>query len=203
MTMSNQVHVVDPDLRRRAHIAFQLAQSALRTEVYESLDEFATFSPGGGFVLLNNDGEEQVLQRLHEYFHARGQFLPVAVYSSGLNVRHVVECIQRGAADYLVWPFGLDDVVSAINRSARLAQETAWTQSRQASACLKVAQLTPRERQVLACMVDGRSNRDIAEHLEISSRTVEIHRANAIRKLDASTTAEAVRIGIYAGLELT
>lgn len=202
MTFSNKVHVIDPDSRRRAHIAFQLADSALRAEVYESLEELERFSPEAGFVLLNVDGSDEPLRNLTDYFRAQSNFLPVAVYSSSLDVRQVVECLQSGAADYLVWPVSAADIVSTIDRSVGRAREGVLENTRRASACSQVAALTRRERQVLAGIVEGMSNKAIGDHFEISSRTVEVHRANTLRKLGVRTTAEAVRIAVYAGVEL-
>lgn len=202
MTYSSKVHVVDSDSRRRAHIAYQLAGSALSAEVYEDLEELEQFSPEAGFVLLNVDSSDDPLRNLTEYFRAQSNFLPVAVYSSSLDVRQVVECLQSGAADYLVWPISAADIVSTIDRSLSRARDSMRENTRRASACSKVAALTPRERQVLAGIVEGLSNKAIGDHFGISSRTVEVHRANTLRKLGVRTTVEAVRIAIYAGVEI-
>jgi two-component system, LuxR family, response regulator FixJ len=201
MTFSNKVHVVDPDSRRRAHIAFQLAGSALSAEVYENLEELESFSPETGFVLLNVDDSDEPLRNLTDYFREQSNFLPVAVYSTSLDVRQVVECLQSGAADYLVWPVSAADIVSTIERSVGRARASMLENTRRASAYSKVAALTPRERQVLAGVVEGMSNKAIGDYFGISARTVEVHRANTLRKLGVCTTVEAVRTAIYAGVE--
>jgi FixJ family two-component response regulator len=200
MTLSNQVHVVDQDTRRRAQIACELAGSPLRAEVYESLDELKEFNPAAGYVLLSAEAGGHALQELNDYFRTRGEFLPVAVYSSSVNTRQIVDSIQNGAADFLAWPFDAWDVLGSLDRSARRAQKAIAEDSKRAAACLRIADLSAREREVLASMVEGRSNKETAKLLGISSRTVEIHRGNTIRKLAARSTAEAVRIGIYAGV---
>lgn len=202
MAFSLQVHVVDQDSRRRALIAYELAESAMRAEVYENLTEFERFAPPTGLVLLNVDAGIKALNDLKDYFRSRGNFLPVATYSTFVDVRLIVECVQNGAADYLAWPIISDDVLDTIDRCAKRGGGQADVEGRRASARLAVAELSARERQVLEFMVRGLSNKETAAILGISSRTVEIHRGNVIKKLGARNTPEAVRIGVYASSDI-
>ena len=106
-----------------------------------------------------------------------------------------------GALDYLAWPFDSHDVEATIAKIQGHVANAARAQYRRASAEQLVSTLSPRERDVLAELVEGHANKDIGARLGISPRTVEIHRASALRKLSAATSAEAVRIGLYAGLD--
>ena len=75
------------------------------------------------------------------------------------------------------------------------------SERRSAVSARVVGTLSPREREVLVLMIEGHSNKSIADILGISARTVEIHRGKVIRKLEAGSTAGAVRVGIYAGVD--
>ena len=105
-----------------------------------------------------------------------------------------------GALAYLDWPFSSDALDRSVTRLRRHGEQFARVERRKAEARQLVASLTPRERDVLEGLLEGESNKGIAKKLELSPRTVEIHRSNMMSRLNAQSTSDAVRIGIYAGL---
>ncbi|MEO7915072.1 MAG: LuxR C-terminal-related transcriptional regulator, partial [Novosphingobium sp.] len=100
----------------------------------------------------------------------------------------------------LVWPFDVAVVSESIALAQGRAASLAGSKLREAIARSRIERLTRREREVLAGVADGMSNRLIGEKLAISPRTVEIHRANMLNKMGASHTSEAIRIAIEATL---
>lgn len=203
MSYSNQLHVLDIDSRRRAQIAFTFADFGLRPQVYEDLYEFEKSGPRSGAVLVNAESGENWLEAVREHFEARGQYLPIAMYPSNPSTEEVVSAMLAGAVDYLEWPFEPESVCAALKRMAVRSAHIARVELKRADARRKIDKLSSRERDVLVRLIDGFSNRATAQDLGISARTVEIHRANVIRKLDVASSVEAVRVGLYAGLDIS
>lgn len=127
--------------------------------------------------------------------------MPIAMYSSEPDLAKVVEAMLSGALDYLEWPFEPADLETAIGRIAKRSAQAARLERKRAAAQKLVADLSRREREVLIRLADGKANRAMAEDLGISPRTVEIHRSNMMKKLNAGTSADAVRVALYAGLD--
>jgi two-component system response regulator FixJ len=119
---------------------------------------------------------------------------PTIIIASGGDVAHAVEVMKAGATDVLERPYG-DEVLLGAVRSALEIGAQAATQAAQRTV---LATLTPREHDVLSAMLDGKSNKMIARHLGISSRTVEIHRARVMEKARVGSLAELVRLAIGA-----
>ncbi len=196
----SKVHVVDRDSRRRARLSYVLAGTRYQAQVYESLEEFTSFGPSEGLVLANDDDLKLPLPTLKSALRQGGSDLPIALYSSRHDTERIVEAVFSGALDYLVWPIESGDLEAAFERIAQRIAQSGGSSAKEAAAHRKVETLSPREREVLALLTGGFSNREMGEALGISVRTVEIHRANLFRKLEAGSTAEAVAIGIYAGV---
>ena len=198
MTQRINLFIVDPDFRRRAAIAHCLVGSEVHAEPFEDLDELARRWPRDGLILIYDEG--LLVRRTIELMTEVGDWLPVVAYSESPGTTRVVQAILTGAIDYLDWPFGQPEVRAAV----AVAEESRNTQGsarlREAMARSRIQKLTRREREVLAGVADGLSNRLIGERLAISPRTVEIHRANMLNKMGANHTSEAIRIAIEASL---
>ena len=108
--------------------------------------------------------------------------------------------VLAGAVDYLSWPCDAAQVIGALIGAESTGAALGSLKLREARARSRVQRLTRREREVLAGVAVGLSNRLIGEQLEISPRTVEIHRANMLTKMGAQHTSEAIRIAIEASL---
>jgi FixJ family two-component response regulator len=113
----------------------------------------------------------------------------------------VVSAMLSGALDYLEWPFDLSRLDLAFRRMDAEGELLQGRTHRRFAATIKVRKLTRRERDVLIHLARGLANKQIADTLRISYRTVEIHRANLMHKLNAQTAADAARIALYAGLD--
>jgi FixJ family two-component response regulator len=199
MIARHHIHVVDPDAARRAKIARELYSPSIHAEIYESVEELLERAPTHGSLLIADQepaGAEESLDALR----SQSRYLPVAFYSENPSPQQIVQAMLSGALDYLEWPFSAETLDRSVKRLQRQGEQVARVVRRKAEASQLVAALTPRERDVLEGLLEGESNKGIAKKLGLSPRTVEIHRANMMARLNAQSTSDAVRIGIYAGL---
>jgi two-component system response regulator FixJ len=127
------------------------------------------------------------------------KFVPVILIAQG-NMAFAVEAMKTGALDVLEKPYEAGMLLRVIDGAfSRLAHNTA-SAAHADSAKAKLGALSPRERDVLMCLIEGRANKVIARDLNISPRTVEIYRANLRIKLGVRSLPEALLIAISAGL---
>ena len=198
MQQRQTIILVDSDFRRRAAISHCVAGTTIHVEPFEDLSELAQRWPRDGMLLVHDEG--RLVPRAIELMSEAGCWLPLVAYSTSPGTNQVVQAVLAGAVDYLDWPF--DDAM--IRQALAVAEESRDAMSnvrvREAMARSRVQRLSKREREVLAGVADGLSNRLIGERLAISPRTVEIHRANMLNKMGANHTSEAIRIAIEASL---
>ena len=201
MPTRSHIHVIDPDFRRRARISHELMRRDFHAEIYEDLEEFGSRIPDEGTVLAIDDPARCDARGLMELLEGTGRRLPVAMYSDEPSPEKIVNAMLEGAMDYLQFPFEAKLLDSAVARLSSEGERRAEQDRRRAHAKAAVEELSARELEVLASMVQGNSNKEIAQALGISPRTVEIHRGNMMRKLSARSTSDAIRLAVYAGLD--
>ncbi|MBS0481466.1 MAG: LuxR family transcriptional regulator [Proteobacteria bacterium] len=198
MRHSEVVILIDADFRRRAAVSHLLADTDIHVEPFEDVTELAQRWPRDGVVLAHDKGG--TVRHLIDQMSEDANWLPLIAFAEEPGTTRVVQAVLHGAVDYLEWPFGETEVRTAL----AIAEESrdAWgnVRLREAMARSRIRRLTPREREVLAGVADGLSNRLIGERLSISPRTVEIHRANMLNKMGANHTSEAIRIAIEGSL---
>jgi FixJ family two-component response regulator len=198
MERRRNLALIDSNYRRRAAITHCLEGSPIHVEPFESLAELSLSWPREG-VLLVEDVDDN-LRLLLDHMTDNGQWLPLIALSEAPLTTGIVKAILDGAIDYLEWPCTPDLIVQAV-RAAEATENTVGTlKLREARARSRIRRLTKREREVLAGVADGLSNRLIGAQLAISPRTVEIHRSNMLTKMGAQHTSEAIRIAIEGAL---
>jgi FixJ family two-component response regulator len=137
---------------------------------------------------------------LQEYLAHRHIQLPVIIITGHGDVPMAVRAMKAGALDFIEKPFNDEALLDAIRRALALALEQRSLQSRQAEIATRLALLTPREHEVMEMVADGRSNKEIANALGVSAKTVEAHRARVMEKTEARSLAELVRMVLTANL---
>ncbi len=198
MNTRTNILLIDGDFRRRAAISHCLSGSALHVEPFEDAIEFIARSPREGVVLVHDDGTG--ITALLDHMGGTGNWLPIIAFADQPGPRAIVEAVLAGAVDYLSWPFDAEAIAQSVLLAENRAAANSGSRLREAVARSRIERLTRREREVLAGVADGLSNRLIGEKLAISPRTVEIHRANMLNKMGANHTSEAIRIAIEASL---
>ncbi len=192
------ISLIDEDFRRRATISHCLSAGQVHVEPLENPAELIRRWPRSGMILAHDDGD--TLPALLAHVTRSGEWLPVIAYAQAPAPQVVVDAVLDGAIGYLAWPFAQGELDAAIAAAEHRSQRFGKAALRQAVARSRVDRLTRREREVLNGVASGLSNRLIGERLAISPRTVEIHRANMLTKMEVSHTSEAIRIAIEASL---
>ena len=199
---SSLVHVVDDDAAMRDSISFLLDTAGFTVVLYEdgaSLLERLTV-PASGCILTDIrmpgiDGLE-LLRRLR----AVGHTLPVIMMTGHGDVPLAVEAMKLGACDFIEKPFDDEAILAAIRKALNESTDDEQKQNERREVLDRLALLSARERQVVDGLVDGKANKVIAFDLDISPRTVEVYRANAMMKMQAKTLSDLVRMVTIARL---
>ena len=199
-----KVFVIDDDEAVRRAIAMLLRSAGMSAEIYPSGIAFlhALPVPENSRVecvltdvrMPELDGLE-LLRRLKEH----GFRKPVVVMTAHGDVSTAVRAMKAGAIDFIEKPFD-DDALIATIRTALDVADASRAAKGSAEASARVAALSPREREVLQLLMLGKPNKVIARDLGLSPRTVEIHRARLLTRLEVGSLAEAVRLAVQAEL---
>jgi two-component system, LuxR family, response regulator FixJ len=194
------IHLVDDDAAVRRSVGFMLKTSGHQVHAYESgLELLKNASKlDDGCILLDirmpgMDGLE-VQHELRE----KGVGLPVIIMTGHGDVGLAVKAMKAGAVDFIEKPFEKATLISSIEEGFRRLSRREAMGDRKKDADVRLEALTPRERDVLNGLAEGLPNKTIAYDLGISPRTVEIHRANLMAKLEVRSLSEALRIAFAA-----
>ena len=202
MTGKQILYLVDDDEAIRHSASFMLRHEGFVVKTYEHGVAFLEQldSKARGCVLLDlrmphMDGLA-VQQKLTE----NGFDLPVIILTGHGDVPIAVQAMKAGAVDFVQKPYEKQTLLKAIESAFEQMDEDVSHSGRAREAKARLAALTAREREVLERLVQGLTNKAIAEDLGISPRTIEIHRANLMTKLEADSLSSALRIAFFAGL---
>lgn len=203
MASTPTVYVVDDDESIRDSLQALLSARGMAVRPFESGEAFfEAFEPAPpGCVLVDvrlpNIGGLEIQRRIADE-HGR---YPVIVMTGFGDVPMAVDAMKAGAIDFIEKPFDPDSLIGSIER-AIAESERAWAEESSANEVReRIASLTPREREVLDLLVEGLPNKGIAYELGISPRTVEIHRARTMEKMQARSLSQLVRMVLTAGHE--
>jgi two-component system response regulator FixJ len=196
------VYLVDDDEAVRRSAGFMLKTSGYRVDAYPSgvqfLKEGRDLAPG--CILLDVRMPEMDGLEVHAALKQRGIGFPVIIMTGHGDVGVAVQAMKAGVVDFIEKPFEKAVLLSAIEEGFARIDQSGRSRARADEAQVRLQALTPRERDVLEGLVRGHPNKTIAYDLDISPRTVEIHRANLMNKLEVASLSEALRIAFAAGL---
>ncbi|MGP0061810.1 MAG: response regulator FixJ [Beijerinckiaceae bacterium] len=195
------VHVIDDDAALRDSVAFLLRAAGFSVRLYDSaqtfLSELAAIEPGCVITDVRMPGIDgmELLRLLRE----TGQSLAVIVMTGHGDVSLAVRAMKLGAIDFVEKPFE-DEVMIDTVRAALANGASPGAHRVDEELASRMASLSHREKQVLAGLVDGRTNKEIARQFDLSPRTVEVYRAKLMAKMQASNISELVRFAMRAGV---
>lgn len=201
MTVERHVYLIDDDDAIRRSASFMLKTSGLVVTTFASGVDFLIEARhlDSGCVLLDVRMPKLDGLAVQAELKACGIALPVIVMTGHGDVTVAVAAMKAGAIDFLEKPFEKAELLAALDEGfARIDQSGHWAE-RAELAVIRLEALTPRERDVLHGLVNGLPNKTIGYDLGISPRTVEIHRAHLMTKLEVRSLAEALRIAFAAG----
>lgn len=194
------VLVVDDDEAVRSSLRLLLKSAGLATCAYASAAEFLAAydddQPGCLVLDIRMPGMNGL--ELQDELNRRGAMIPVIFITGHGDVPMAVESMRRGALDFLQKPFRDEDLIDRVQKALALDQGNRAQLEVRDAIRIRLAALTPREMQVLRLLALGKSNKQMAGDLGVSQRTIEIHRAHLMHKMEATSVAQLVRMFLVA-----
>jgi FixJ family two-component response regulator len=198
MAKKGTVYVVDDDEAVRDSLQWLLEGKDYRVRCFDSAETFlGRYDPREVACLIADIrmGGMSGLELQNRLIERRSP-LPIIFITGHGDVPMAVDAMKKGAMDFIQKPFNDEDLVSLVVRMLDHASQTFAGQMQAASRDALLSKLTSREAQVLERIVAGRLNKQIADDLGISIKTVEAHRANIMEKLNANTVADLLKIAL-------
>jgi two-component system, LuxR family, response regulator FixJ len=192
------IYIVDDDEGVRNSLRFLLKSVGLLARTLSSAHEFLeTYKPQQpGCLILDVRMPGMNGLELQQQLNVRGAIIPVIFITGHGDIPMAVEAMQHGAFDFLQKPFRDQDLLDRIQRALERHTQNCAALAQHERIRASFDSLTPREREVLALMTRGRSNKVMAAELGVSQRTVEIHRAHVMEKTGAASLAQLVRMAL-------
>jgi FixJ family two-component response regulator len=195
------IFIVDDDMAVRDALKLLLRSVGQAVETFgsaqEFLDAYSEDRPGCLVLDIRMPGMSglELQQKLNE----KHSILPIIFITGHGDVPMAVEAMQAGAVDFIQKPFRDQDLIDRINQALEKDANNRAALGERNDIRKRLETLTPREREVLDLVVHGKANKVIAGDLKLSQRTVEIHRARVMEKMQASSLAHLVRMVLEVG----
>lgn len=190
------VFIVDDDAAIRFAMAALMDSVNMQHEIFESADEFlekvAEQRPGCLVLDIRMPGLGGL--ELQEELIKRGNTVPIIFITGHGDVPMAVDAMQKGAVDFIQKPFRDQDLLDRIREAIATDEQRREEQQAHSEIEERLNKLTKREREVFELVVTGKPNKVIAYELGVSQRTVEIHRARVMEKMEARSLADLVKM---------
>ena len=201
--MREFVYIVDDDEAVRDSLRWLLEGNGFSVKVFSNAEELLDFSKTQshgmvGCLILDVRMPGITGVELHDVLLKEGINIPVIFITGHGSVSLAVKSMKKGAIDFLEKPFSDEEICKLVDSSLQKARDVSDKREVNLKAQELLAKLTPRENQVLERITAGRLNKQIADDLNISIKTVEAHRANIMTKVEARTVAELIKIALRA-----
>jgi FixJ family two-component response regulator len=203
MTVSTAViFIVDDDVSVRKSLTRVMTSAGYAVETFPSARDFLTREPFVGPCCLVLDVRMPGLTGLdlQEALAGKGHRMPIVFITGHGDISMSVKAMKAGAADFLTKPFDVENLLEAIQRALTMDVKVLGEEGRTAEVLERVERLTPREMEVFALVVTGMLNKQIAAALGIGEKTVKVHRARVMEKMEAASVADLVRLADRAGV---
>jgi len=198
-SMNPTIYVVDDDEAVRESLKAMLVAEGFAVQVFESAARFlAKGDINGGCLVVDVAMPGMTGIELQSELNRQSATIPLVVITGNGDVPLAVRAMAAGAVDFIEKPFDGAHLLSSVSRALRVGEKTRSRAEEAAAARTLLDLLTPRERDVVDGMVNGFPNKLIAHELGISPRTVEIHRANLMEKLQVRGLSDIVRLVLAA-----
>ena len=197
------VHIIDDDQALRESLAFLLRTHQLEVRSFDSAKTFLDALPDASVGCIITDirmpdmSGIDLLRRLKELKVG----VPVIVITGHGDVSLAVEAMKIGAADFFEKPFNDDQLVASVRAALQQRQDQTKRGAERTEIKHRISKLSAREKDVLAGLIEGRANKQIAFDLGISPRTVEIYRANLMNKMQADSLSDLVRMALVVQMQ--
>jgi two-component system response regulator FixJ len=192
------VYIVDDDDGMRHALTVLMGTVGYHAVAFARPTEFlAHYDPNQpGCVILDVRMPEMSGLEVQQHLNRSGSMVPVILITGHGDIPMAVQAMKDGAYDFLQKPFRDQDLIDRINGALKHDAENRAELQKHADIRNRYETLTPREREVMALVVDGKANKVIAIDLNLSERTVEIHRANVMDKMGARSVAHLVKMNL-------
>lgn len=196
MSDKQVVHVIDDDDALRDSVRLFLVNEGLSVRTYASATDFldGLDSAPAGCVVTDVRMPGMSGMDLLAHIAGKGLALPVIVVTGHADVPLAVRAMKQGAIDLLEKPFQADELIGAVRRALALGKDSQANEADTQEILARLATLSVRENEVLDRLIKGQPNKIIAYEMGISPRTVEVHRANVMKKTQAGSLSELVRM---------
>lgn len=195
------VYVVDDDHAVRDALCALLGSIRLEVRAYDSAQAFLEEASPDMSGCLVSDVRMPGMSgmELQQALNDRGIRIPVILITGHGDIPMAVQAMKAGAADFLLKPCNEQELLDRIQASIAAHAQVLRESQQQQQAAMRFAALTPREREILAQVVEGRHSKAIAHALGISERTVDVHRFNIMRKAAVRNLPELIQLWLRAG----
>jgi FixJ family two-component response regulator len=190
------IYILDDDDGMRRALSLLLQTVGYKTAIFDDPKEFLdNFSPeAAGCLVLDIRMPGMSGLEVQQHLNRKGSMLPVIFITGHGDVPMAVQAMKEGAFEFVEKPFRDQDFLDRINHALRHDGENRAAMARRAEIVRRFESLTPRESQVMSMVVNGAPNKVIALDLDLSERTVEIHRAKVMEKMGAKSIAHLVKL---------
>jgi two-component system, LuxR family, response regulator FixJ len=196
------VYLVDDDFSVRDSLSMLIESTGQAVRSFESADEFLkNFDPDqAGCLILDVRMPSMTGLELQEELARRDFAIPIIFISGHADVPDSSKAFRAGAVDYMEKPFDSEVLLTRMQEAIQKDLETRVLNAEKRKLKKRLSNLTPREHEVMILIVKGLSNKEAAKQLNVSNRTVDVHRAKIMEKMDAEDLAELTVMAMHCGL---